>query len=72
VSAETAELVQICEALSAEKRRALAEFARFLLSRGEDEAWDRLLDDPRKRPRLEAFIRESAADEDEPLDQFRL
>jgi len=72
MSNETAELVRICEALPAEKRQEVADFARFLLARGDDEAWERLLEDTRPRPRLEAFVRESAAKDDEPLDQSRL
>lgn len=62
MSIETEELVRICEALPVEKRQEVADFARFLLTRGEDEAWERLLDDPKPRPRLEAFLRESAAE----------
>lgn len=72
MSNETAELVRICEALPVEKRQEVADFARFLLARSDDEAWERLLDDPKPRPRLDAFVRESATEGDEPLDQTRL
>ena len=47
MSNETAELVRICEALPVEKRQEVADFARFLLDRGDDEAWERLLEDTR-------------------------
>lgn len=72
MSTETAELLRICEALPVEKRQEVADFARFLLSRSDDEPWERLLDEPKPRPRLDAFVRESAAEEDEPMDQSRL
>jgi len=76
VSALTEEIAEICEALPAEKRAALAEFARFLLAGKEssgDIAWERILADQRPRPKLEAFLREAAAEgADEPLDLRRL
>lgn len=72
MSNETAELVRICEALPVEKRQEVADFARFLLSRRDDDAWEQLLNDPRPRPRLEAFLQESEADGDEPMDENRL
>jgi hypothetical protein len=72
VSALTREIAEICEALPAEKRLAVAEFARFLLARGEssgDLAWERIIADQRPRPKLEAFLRESAAEGlDAPLE----
>lgn len=72
MSDETAELLRICEALPTEKRQEVADFARFLLARSDDATWEKLLDDPKARPRLEAFVRESAAEDDEPLDPSRL
>lgn len=72
MSDETAELVRICEALPADKRQEVADFAHFLLSRSDDNAWERLLSDPKPRPRLEEFMRQTAAESDEPLDQSRL
>lgn len=68
MSTVTEEIVQVCEALPPEKRSEVADFARFLLSQQGDEQWERLLADPRPRPRLDAFLRASAADRDEPLD----
>jgi hypothetical protein len=72
MSSETKEIVNICESLSADKRSAVAEFARFLLSRAQDERWEDLISDPKRRPMLEAFVREVAAEPDEPMDLGRL
>jgi hypothetical protein len=72
MSSDTKEIVNICESLSADKRSAVADFARFLLSRADDERWDQLLSDPKRRPKLEAFVRETAQETDEPMDLNRL
>lgn len=66
------EIVQVCEALPEEKQAELADFARFLLTRLQDEAWEERLNYPKRRPRLDTFLRESAAEGDEPLDPNRL
>jgi hypothetical protein len=50
----------------------LADFARFLLARQDDEAWERQIAFPQARPRLDAFLHDSAAEGDEPLDLNRL
>ena len=50
----------------------IADFARFLLARQQDEAWERQLASTQTLPRLESFLRESAAEGDEPLDPSRL
>ena len=47
MSTETEELVRICDALPQEKSNEVTDFARFLLARQSDEAWERTLDDPR-------------------------
>jgi hypothetical protein len=60
MSIETQEIVRICEALPEAKREEVADFARFLLARQDDEKWERTVADERPRPRLEAFLRESA------------
>ncbi len=57
---ETQELIKICDALPESKRAEVTDFARFLLARRDDERWERLIDHPASRPRLDAFIRESA------------
>jgi len=66
------DIIHVFNALPKDKQAELADFARFLLARQDDEVWDRLLADPRPRPRLDAFLRESAGEGDEPLDQSRL
>jgi hypothetical protein len=68
----TSEIAELCDALPPNKREEVADFARFLLTRQNDSRWESLLDDPRPRPRLDAFHRESAAEESEPLDFRRL
>ena len=50
----------------------MADFARFLLARQDDASWETRIDDPSPRPRLDAFLRESADEESEPLDLRRL
>ena len=72
MSSTTEEIIRVCEALPADKQSELADFARFLLARQDDEAWERRLAYPRARPRLDAFLRDSAAEGDEPLDPHRL
>jgi hypothetical protein len=62
------EIAELCEALPPGKREEVADFARFLLARQNDARWESLLDDPRPLPRLDAFLRESAAGPAEPLD----
>ncbi len=65
MSTATAEIVRLCEALSEEKRIEVMDFARFLLDRTEhpdDLAWERRLADPARRPKLETFLRQSAAE----------
>lgn len=68
----TGELVAICEALPPEKREEVADFARFLLSRQNDERWEAILDDPRGYPGLEAFLDETSRETEEELDLNRL
>jgi len=66
------EIAELCEALPPDKREEVADFARFLLTRQNDARWESLIDDPQPRPRLDAFLRESAAEGTEPLDHRRL
>jgi hypothetical protein len=72
MSSTTEEIMRVCEALPADKQSELADFARFLLTRQDEEAWERRLAFPQARPRLDAFLRDSAAEGDEPLDLKRL
>lgn len=66
------EIVELCEALPPEKRAEVADFARFLLSRQENDRWEAIIDDPAPHPRLEEFLRESATEGDEALTQHLL
>ncbi len=68
----TKEILTICDALPEDKQAEVVDFARFLLARQQDEAWERTLSEPKPRPRLDAFLRDSAAEGDEPLDPSRL
>lgn len=72
MSDETQELIRVCERLPREKRVEVADFARFLLAREGDEAWERIVGNEKPRPRLEAFLKESAGEPATPLDQNRL
>jgi hypothetical protein len=72
VSIQTEEIIRLCEALPEGKRDEVADFARFLLARQYDERWERLLGAEKPRPRLESFLRESAAEGEAPLDPSRL
>lgn len=72
MSSTTAEIIQVCEALPPDKQAELADFARFLLARQDDAAWESRLTYPQARPRLDAFLRDAAASGDEPLDPSRL
>lgn len=66
------EIAELCESLPPEKRDEVADFARFLLSRQQDERWEKIMAEDRSRPRLDAFLSESAAEVDQPLDLGRL
>ena len=72
MSSTTEEIMRVCEALPADKESELAGISRFLLARQDDDAWERRLAFPEARPRLDAFLRDSAAEGDEPLDPDRL
>jgi hypothetical protein len=72
MSTDTQELIRICEALPEDQRAEVADFARFLLAKHEDDAWERTIADPRPRPKLDAFVREALAEESEPLDMDNL
>ena len=72
MSTTTEEIVRVCEALPPDKQTEVADFARFLLGHQADEAWEQRLAYPHPRARLDAFLRDSAAGGDEPLDPNRL
>ena len=48
------------------------DFARFLLLQQDDARWEKLLSDEQPRPRLEEFLKASAAEADEVLDLSKL
>ena len=66
------DILRTCEALPPEKQIEVADFARFLLANLHDEQWEQTIAADKKRPRLEAFVRESAAENAAPLDLSRL
>lgn len=72
MSNETQELVRICEALPEDERAEVADFARFLLAKYDDDAWERAIADPRPRPKLDEFTRAAIAEGSEPLDVDKL
>jgi len=72
MSSDAQELIRICEQLPEDQREEVADFARFLLARHEDEAWERSIADPRPRPKLDEFVRQSLAEGSEPLDADNL
>lgn len=65
MSTETQELIRICESLPPAKRSEVADFARFLAARQDDERWESLIASGQPRPKLEAFLRDSAAEGEE-------
>jgi hypothetical protein len=72
MSTDTQELIRICEALPEAKRVEVADFARFLLAREGDERWEQIITSTAPRPKLDAFLKESAREAAEPLDPGRL
>jgi hypothetical protein len=72
MSIETDELVKICAQLPETERAEVADFARFLLAKHEDEAWERTIADGRPRPKLDEFVRRALAEGSQPLDVDKL
>ena len=72
MSNATEEIIRVCKVLPPDKQTEVADFARFLLAQQDEEAWERILGEQKSRPRLEAFLRDSAAEGDEPLEPDRL
>jgi hypothetical protein len=44
------EIIEVCNALPEDKQAEVADFARFLLARQDDEAWELRLAAPQSRP----------------------
>lgn len=72
MSTATIELVRICESLPEAKQAEVTDFARFLLERESVERWESIVAEGEPRPKFEAFLRGSAAEEATPLDPNRL
>ena len=72
MSTQTEELIRICEALPDDKQTEVADFAQFLLDRQGDARWERIINDPRPLPKLEAFIEQAVREGSEQLDLDRL
>ena len=67
--------------LPAEKQSSVLDYVMFIKHQVQaadeatedgDAAWDRIIADPRPRPKLEAFMKEALAGGSEPLDLSRL
>ncbi len=65
------EIIKELPKLSEAKRRAILDKLREL-AQEDDERWEQLLNDPQSRSKLEAFLRESEAEGESPLDPSRL
>ena len=66
-----AEIINELPKLNEAERRAILEKLREL-SHQDDEQWERIIADPRPRPKLEAFVKEALSVGSEPLDLERL
>jgi hypothetical protein len=72
MSETTEEIVRVCENLPPEKQSEVADFARFLLAQQGDDAWERLINSPKRRPRLEAFMEAALREGGDELDVKKL
>lgn len=77
----TARIAEEAAALPAEKQGAILDFVLFVKQRAEtsteiesegDAAWERISNDPRPRPKMEAFIKRALAEGSELLDISKL
>jgi len=68
----TRELISICEQLPEAKRAEVADFARFLLAKQDDDRWEEIIASPAARPKLDEFMRDSAKSPAKPMDLDRL
>jgi Protein of unknown function (DUF2281) len=73
MTAVAKELAKIIEKLPEEKAREVVDFARFLQQQADDAAWERIVDDSRRRPKLDKFVAEALHEGSaEPLDPTKL
>ena len=66
------ELIRAYEQLPEAKRLELADFARFLLARQDDERWEQIIADSKPRPKLQDFLKRSKQEGSQPLDMDQL
>jgi hypothetical protein len=67
MSTNTLELMHIYEQLPKQEQAEVVDFARFLLAKHDDQAWERAIADPRPRPKLDEFVRAALAEGTEAL-----
>jgi len=73
MTAAARELIAIVDALSEDKIREIVDFARFLQQQADDQRWERIINDPGARPKLDAFVADALREEPaEPLDLDKL
>ncbi|MEO6184052.1 MAG: DUF2281 domain-containing protein [Verrucomicrobiota bacterium] len=73
MSTVSQELVEIVDKLPEEKAREVVDFARFLQQQTGDLAWERIINDTRPRPKLDAFVAAALREEPaEPLNTGKL
>ena len=72
MSSDTQELIRTYEQLPEAKRIEVADFARFLLAQQGDQRWEQIVAEPKARPKLEEFLKQSKAEGSEPMDLGRL
>src|SRR5262249_49860856 len=65
------EVINALPKLNETERRAILEKLRELTHEN-DEQWERIIADPRPRPKLETFVKEALNEGSEPLDLERL
>ena len=69
-------LASECASLPLEKQRAVLDYILFVKQQSEetdgDAAWERFIEDPRPRPKLEAYLKSIAGEEPELMDMSRL
>ncbi len=66
-----AEIIDQLPKLNETERRAILEKLRELAHQ-DDEQWERIIADPRPRPKLEGFVKEALSEGSEPLNLERL
>ena len=66
-----AEIIEELPKLNETDRRAILEKLRELAHQ-DDEQWERIIADPRPRPKLDAFVKKALGEGSEPLELERL